>query len=463
MPPDHAISFGGGATETTLNPFVLVAMALAIILVLVLPRKYAVLPLLLITFLVPLKQTVVVGGIHLFVSRIIILAGLVRLVGAKLASQDGVLTSGYNSIDNAFFWCMVSQSFAVMLLFRDTGALIYEGGFLLDNLGAYFIMRFFIRDEEGVYRALKCLALISLVLAVAMVIEQVKQVNVFSYIGGGAAVEIRDGKIRSQGVFLQTLLAGVFGATLLPLFLLLWKNGKARLLGAIGIISATVMTITSNSSTPLLAYAAGVFAVCLWPIRKKMRSVRWGLVAGLAGLTLVMKAPVWFVIAHVDLTGSSSGYQRAEIVDQFIRHFSDWWLIGVKDTSSWGWDLWDTQNQYVNVGETGGIAALIVFILLISRAFGRIGDARKAVEADPQRQWPLWFLGAALFAHITAFFGVNYFDQSRVNWFVLLAMISTITAPILAETKKPAKAELVYSPFGYPQEEPVNSFDSPPR
>jgi hypothetical protein len=104
------------------------------------------------------------------------------------------------------------------------------------------------------------------------------------------------------------------------------------------------------------------------------------------------------------------------------------------------------QNQFVNVGETGGLVALIFFIVVIYRCFGKMADARKAVEADPQKQWCLWFLGAALFSNVVAFGGVNYFDQSRVSWFMLLAMFSTLTVPILAETEKPAGAEAVSSP-----------------
>jgi hypothetical protein len=168
-----------------------------------------------------------------------------------------------------------------------------------------------------------------------------------------------------------------------------------------------------------------------------MRSVRWGIVTALLLLALIMKAPVWFIIAHIDLTGGSSGYHRAELVDQFIRHFSSWWLIGTKDAGTWGWDMWDVQNQYVDTGETGGIAAFIFFIVMISRSFARIGDARKVVDGDKNRELYLWLLGSALFANCLAFIGANYFDQTKVSWFILLAIISAITATILQE--QPAK------------------------
>jgi hypothetical protein len=381
-------------------------------------------------FLIPVGQSVVLGGLHFFVSRILLLVALVRM--AAFESRRPILAGGYGRIDRAFLWCMLCQAAATMILFADGSSVVYEFGFLLDFLGAYFIFRWLITTYEDVYFALKCLAVLSLVIAVTMIIEQNKLFNVFSYIGGARIPEIRDGKIRSQGVFQHSLLAGCFAATQLPLFVLLWHRGK-RTFAAIGLVGVTTMTITANSSTPLLAYFAGVFAMCLWPVRKNMRYIRNGLVCLLIALHLVMKAPVWMLIARVDLTGGSSGYHRAELIDAFIRHFSDWWLVGVKDMGAWGLDLWDAQNEFVNIGEGGGLLSFYLFLLLLTRLFSNIGKARNTVEGDGRQELPIWFLGAALFSHVVAFFGVNYFDQSRVGFLSLLAMISAITNSVLAK------------------------------
>src|SRR5271166_7019812 len=133
-----------------------------------------------------------------------------------------------------------------------------------------------------------------------------------------------------------------------------WKNQSRKLLAVMGIAGAVTMVLMSASSTPVLALLAGSIGLVLWPLRARMRSIRWGIVLSLVVLALVMKAPVWFVIAHVDLVGGSSGYQRALLVDQFIRHFSDWWLLGAPNNGDWGWDMWDVQNQFVAEGEVGG-------------------------------------------------------------------------------------------------------------
>lgn len=437
--PDQSHYFGGGGTDTVLSPIVLVAMLIAIVLILVLPRKHIIVPVLFIAFLVPLGQSVYAIGAHWQVLRIVVLFGLLRVVALRFSSKKSPFAGGFNKIDQAFVICAVAQAVATTLLYMNPQALVYQLGVLIDFVGAYLLLRSLIQGEADIYRTLKWLALLTVILGLCMVREQLTLQNVFGTLGGGvrAVPEIREGKIRSQAVFQHSLTAGTFAATLLPLFFLLWKNGKAKVIAAAGVLGCTVMTICSNSSTPLLAYVAAVLGTCLYPIRKKMRLVRWGIVAACLTLQMVMKAPFWFIIAHIDLTGGSSGYHRAELVDQFIRHFSNWWLIGTKDAGTWAYDLWDQQNQYVGVGEGGGLIALVFFIAMISRSFGKIGRARKSVEGS-KKEWFVWLLGAALFANLVAFFGVNYFDQIKIAWFALLAMICATSASIMEAQKSKA-------------------------
>jgi hypothetical protein len=453
--PDQTHAFGGGATDTVLSPVVLIAMLIAMILILVLPRKYVIVPVLVSIILIPLGQQVYLIGVHWLVSRLIILCALARVMVMKFRSKKDVSAGGFNAVDRAFLGCTICEAIGFILQYMQAPALVNQFGILIDTLGAYCMMRVLIQNEKDIYRALKVLAVLTVFLGLCMVREQQTLKNGFGFLGGIQQVpEVREGKIRSQGSFQHSLTAGTFAAMLLPLFFLLWKNGKAKLMAVCGMVGCTVMTMCSNSSTPLLTYVAGILGVLLWPIRKNMRAVRWGLVIGLVALNFVMKAPVWFIIAHIDLTGGSSGYHRAELVDQFIRHFRDWWLIGTKDSANWGWDMWDQQNQYVNVGEGGGLAAFVLFIAVISRTCGRVGKARKSVEGS-RREWLLWLLGCALFANLVGFFGVNYFDQAKLGWYLLLAMISAASAPIL---QKDASKPL---PSGSSQATPLLPASSP--
>lgn len=430
MPENY--KFGGGAGGTVLHPLVLLAMILAVILIFVLPRKYMMGPIAAMAFLVPMGQQIYIAGVHLFVLRVVVLLAFFRAMATKEHGEP-LLANGWNKVDTVFTIYVVASAVAVTASYKaDTGVVINQVGYLWDFLLGYVMIRSLLRNEEDLYTALKCLAIVTVPLAVGMVIEQRSMVNVFGMLGGVATVpDVREGKIRSQGAFAHSLMAGTFAATLLPVLVMFWRKGQSRLFGMIGLVGATVMTYTSNSSTPLLAFVSGVFAVLCWPIRKSMRKARWGIVFTLIGLQMVMKAPVWFLIARVDLTGGSSSYHRAELVDQFMHHIPEWFFIGVKDTSSWGLDMWDVQNQYVNIGEAGGIVAFVCFIMVIARSFAMLGDARKAVDGQKDKEWMLWCLGSALFANVVGFFGVNYFDQSRMWWFMLLAMISATAVPML--------------------------------
>jgi hypothetical protein len=448
--------FGGGLAETMLHPVVLVAMLITIALMLLLPRKYAAVPLLFLVFLTPHGQQVVVGGVHVFVFRIVILFTWIRVCGTKLSSSAKTITGQWTSVDTAFTCWAIVRVFACILLYWQAGAAINQVGFLLDAFGGYFLLRYLIQDEEDILRVVKALAAITAILALCILNEKFRGQNIFGYLGGVSIVpELRDGAIRPQGPFGHPLLAGTFAATLLPLFVWLWISGRAKALGLVGLISSTIVTMASASSTPLLAYAAAIMGICFWPIRKKMRSIRWGLVIGLITLHLIMKAPVWFIITHIDLIGASSGYHRAFLVDQFIRHFWDWWLVGTKDNANWGWDMFDLSNQYVAEGVTGGLLGLVFFIAMISRGFGRLGDARKVVDGDSRQEWLIWLLGSSLFAHCVGFFGVSYWDQTQVAWFALFAMICTVTTAAVVQPAKESETALAGFPLRYAPRAPA--------
>lgn len=438
MPPEN-LRFGGGASETVLHPIVLVAMLIAMALIFLFPRKYIIWPFLCSAFLVPLGQSILVGGLHFFVIRIIILTVVVRMLASKLTSPEGIFGDRLGTLDVVFLAWAVCRALAGILVFSfNSGALVYQAGFLLDAIGGFFVLRYLICDDDDIYLALRVFATVSIIIAGCMLFERVHQLNVFGLLGGVRAVpEVRDGAVRAEGPFQHEILAGTFAATLLPLFFLLWREGRSRFLAVVAVIAATVMVITSHSSTSVMAYGAGLLAVCAWPLRRHMRKVRWAFVLALISLHLVMKAPVWFLIARIDIVGGSSGYHRAMLVNDFITHFNEWWLVGTTENARWGNTMWDLCNQFVAEGELGGLATFLCFLALIYICFSRIGTARKVVEGDRSKEWFFWLLGATLFSHVVGFFGISYFDQTRVSWFALLVMIVTATAPYIV--KAPVK------------------------
>jgi hypothetical protein len=423
--PEHW-RFGGGPTETVLHPIVLVVMLITIILMLALSKKVASAAFLLSTFLIPLGQQVVIGEVHLFVGRIIIASGWVRMLTAKRGPGDRMLAGGWNSLDKFFLFYVIFRVIAISLLNLSASAIVNQVGFVWDFLGGYMLLRHLIRNDEDITQTIKWFACIAAILGICMIREQLTGTNLFGFLGGVRLVsEVREGRVRSEGVFQHAILAGVFGATLMPMFIWLWKSGKARLLAIVGVAGSTVMAITSACSTPLAAYAAACLGLCFWPVRKYMRTLRWAIGFLLVALHLSMKAPVWALIERIDVVQGSSSYHRFQLVDQFIKHWSDWWLIGTNSNASWGDMLFDVSNQYVAEGTAGGLIVVVLFIWQICWCFGKLGSAGRSVERQDRSQaWLLWLMGVAMFAHVVAFLGISYFDQMRASWFALLAMIS---------------------------------------
>jgi hypothetical protein len=433
MEPEH-FRFGGGAAETMLNAPVALAMLIVIGLIFTRPRNKVIVPFLLGCFTIPMQQVVVLGGQHFTVVRILIIAALIR----RAFSPANKFPGGFNGVDRmAILWAITVETM-VSLQWMQTQVFIHNLGDLLDMLGGYLVIRFFIPDSQAVRRTIKTLAVVCIIQGVCMLNEQISHVNVFGYVGGlGPWLTMRDGKIRSEGA-VGCINAGAFAGALIPLFLWLSTERKSRGLGLAGLVGATAMVFTSNSSTSLLALGATVLGIFFWPLRKQMRLVRWGLALTIVALHLVMKAPVWALIGRIDLTGSSSGYHRQMLVDNCIRHFSQWWLIGYKDYPQWGFVMFDCCNQFVVQAVCGGLLALVAYIAIYSRSFGVIGKARKRVQGNRRQEWYLWCLGTAIFSVVVAHFGINYPAVMEIGLFTLWTVISVATF----EAKRRAEAKV---------------------
>ena len=274
MEPEH-FRFGGGAAETMLNPVMALGMLILIGFIFTSPRNKVIVPFLLGCFTIPIQQVVVLGSLHFTVLRILIIAALIR--GAM--TGGGKFPGGLNGVDRAAILWAISLETILTLQWMEMQVFVHNLGDLLDMLGGYLVVRFFIPDGDTVRRTIKTLAVICVIQGVCMLNEQISHVNVFGYVGGfGPWLTIRDGKIRSNGV-LGSIPGGAFAGALIPLFLWLVTQRKWRMLAFAGLAGATTMVFTSNSSTSLLALAATALAIFFWPLRKQMRLVRWALAA----------------------------------------------------------------------------------------------------------------------------------------------------------------------------------------
>jgi len=428
--------FGGGSS-TNITPLGIWILILACLLILLLKRRWMFAPFIVADLLMPIGQVIVVLGAHLSIWRLLIFVAWIRVAWIALITKKDPFPGPMNLLDKVFTSWAICNAIVYTILWSDFGAFFNRLGFLYTSVGTYFLLRYLIRDREDIIRVIRVLALVGVPIAAAMAIEHSTGRNLFAILGGvDEFSNIRDGKVRAQGPFLHAIVAGTFGAVQLPLFVSLWLEGKGnRLRAGLGIVASTVMAITSASSTPLLAYAAAVIALCFWPLRRSLRVVRWVAVFLLVTVQLTMKAPIWFLMNRIGGIMGGTGWHRAELVDQFVRRFFEWFLIGTRNNANWGLDMWDSINAYVRAGVEGGLLTLVLFLAILIVSFKRIGRARKLSESQRSTERLLWATGATLFSNTVAFFGIIYFDQSAIVWYVTLVMISAMTAVVLVEVK----------------------------
>jgi hypothetical protein len=405
------------------------------ILLIALPRKFALVPFFLTALYMTIGQSIIVMGLNFMIFRILIIIGFIRILFRRDISPIQL-----NSLDKVLLLWSVVAIVTGFLLDTKTGSfdnLQNRSGQMFTALGTYFIFRFYITNINDIKRNIIILAIIIIPLAAAFLLERASGRNMFFIFGGVPEFTVmRYDRFRCQGPFRHPILAGTLGATMMPIFvILLFEQGKKKFIGLISIISSIIIVVTSASSGPLLAWIGAVIALFSWPLRNKMRMVRWGILLGLITLHMIMKAPVWYLIARISEITGGTGWGRSQLIDIAISHFNEWWLIGTMKTAHWdpvgvlpNEDMMDITNQYILEGVFGGLGRMLLFIAIIVFAFKLIGKARTTLKNENFAiQYLPWALGAALFAHTVGFISVAYFDQLIVMWYLLLAMISAIS------------------------------------
>lgn len=444
LPSNYYFGGGGSSYGTTIS---VLAILLAAILILSLPKKYVIVPYLIAGLLIPLSVSFAIASLDFNANRLLLIAGLSRILMRREWEAIEV-----NSLDKIIVSSVLVNAICYVLLWHQIGTLINRAGFVFSSLGAYLFLRTFIRTKEDILRAIKVLLLVVIIIAPCMWSEHNTRHNKFSIVGAQELSNIRHDRIRAQGPFAHAIIAGTFGVVMVPLFVgLYWNQRKYWYLSSLGIAGSATIMIASSSSTPIMSLPAGLLALSMWAFRNKMSLMRRIFLVMLVITQLFMNHPIWFLIDRVSGILGGSGWHRAMLIDNFVRHFFDWFLIGTRDNPNWGWSMWDVDNAYVAAGLMGGLLGFILYIKIFVKAYQFLGESRRLAESG---NWSennqsnahgdarlVWAIGSALFANSIAFFGIVYFDQSILAWYTLLSIIS-LTAELLLAKQKPVKAYL---------------------
>lgn len=375
-------------------------------------------------------QQVAVAGLNIYSVRFLELAGFIRVM-----SRGEFVFKNLNKIDRAL---LVLYLFTpIVYCLRSTQGQAYIIGESVDAFLCYFTFRGLIHEMKDFELFLRGFILLLVPYALMVLFESMTHHNAFAFIGGGLFDWTRGDRFRCVGSFRNPDLLGTLGATFAPLYVGLACIRRNRMVAVIGLILCLVIVWASNSGGPLCTTAIGFAGWAFWFVRTRMQLVRRGMAFGLIVLAMVMKAPIWYLLSRISEITGGDGWHRSYLIDVSVQHLGTWWLAGMPiiDTSDWfayslgtGADICDV---FISFGLNAGLGAIVLLVLLLVKGFSAVGKALDSIGSgfvEPtEMEFMLWGFGAMLAGHIANWFGITYFDQSYVIWFMQLAALSSIT------------------------------------
>jgi hypothetical protein len=404
-----------GEQQATITQATLLITLLLSGLILVIPRKYLLLPFAVAACWAPADQRIVIQTLDFHVLQILIV-----VVVARLWIYGEIVPIRWNRFDYLILvWAAVGTGVYV-IQWMNLAAMIFKSGQLLIALGLYWVFRQTVRSWNDLRFAHVVLAVCALAMVPFVALEWTTGQNPFALLGR-VTTTVREGTVRCAATFPHAIIMGLFWATLVPLFVgFAREQARHRWLLWGAVAASTFMVVAAGSSTPRLTLAAVAGLLLAYPLRHYTAMGAWGSLAMLVGLHVVMKAPVWHLLARVGVVSGSTGWHRFHLLDQAIRHFPEWMLLGTRSTSHWGWGLGDVTNQLILEAVRGGLITLVLFcaiVFVLARAFARL--AVHPVEKG--ESFLAWCGFVTLIGHILSFFGVSYFGQISMPWYLLLA------------------------------------------
>jgi hypothetical protein len=412
-----------------MNSLATIFFLAAAVALMIVPRRLAVVPLLVGCTYMTMAQGIKIGPASLPIYRMLLLVGVIRVC---LRSER--LPGKMNLIDLLMIGWGLWVIFCSMFHDQSRAGIVYACGIAFNQILFYFLIRIWCVDLNEVTYVLCMVALLLIPIAFEMIYEKYVGKNLFSSFGGVPNhVLIREGSLRAQGPFRHPILAGTVGATCLPLFIGIFKTHPNK--AVVGIIAALVITLTSASSGPVMSTLAGMGAIILFRHRAYVPTIKKGAVGLYVILMLTMSKPPYYLISKIDISGGSTGWHRSYLIEQTFKHLSEWWAFGTDETRHWmpnqGFALdphhTDITNIYIGFGVTAGVLGLIFFTWIMWTAFCWVGKVCEMLSPkDMSMVFLVWCIGSSLFAHAVTGLSVAYFDQSIIFLWLNIAVVSSV-------------------------------------
>ena len=387
--------------------------------------------LLIISFITPIEFSFYLGGLHLTLTRIILIALAVKMTfkaGPPVKKQihDYALVA-------FIFWVFIAIS-----VNHSVGKAIENGGAsALEILVSYFAARFYIRNLSHIYGILKLLSVITVVLLPMFIIENITGSHfiheIISSLTGvyyPIQTEYRMGLARAYGPFSHPILLGVFFSSLLGIFWYGLNGNKRKRIWHAFILFLT--TFTSLSSAPILVIAVQMFAIFWNKVAYFMR-YRWKLI--LAGMLFVYvfllfysdRSPLMAILSRITLDSHTAfwrtmiwDYGSAEVIRNpfFGIGFGDWARPDWMYTSS-------VDNFWLLQAMRYGLPSIIFLGLSIYLLMSKVNLLKDNKNISEYKMISLGWL-VSMIALILSGFTVDFFGSNRPYFFFLFGLGAAI-------------------------------------
>jgi len=151
----------------TLSGLGAVLSLLAAVLILSLPRRLAMVPILAAVCFLPIGQALEVAGLHFYLFRLVLLASLVRIV---IRGEAGAIRRC--RLDTMVLWWLGAFLVFTNISHPGWASFVTLTGILFDQLGSYIVARSLLRDRKDFLLQLRFLAIMIIPLAIAMMFEK---------------------------------------------------------------------------------------------------------------------------------------------------------------------------------------------------------------------------------------------------------------------------------------------------
>lgn len=409
-----------------MNPTSIFFCILLVIAQLTLPKKWAVIPLIIAACYFPRVAKIDIGPFTFSVVRI-----LAVFVTLRIIVRSEMIKGSLNELDKLMIVWTIWLLFVSIFKIDPIGSLIQRLGKLSDTAILYFVVRCLCRSKEDVFNIMKFATIALIPISIEMFQEEISRLNWFFLFGGIPDVSVRDGDIRARGPFSHPILAGTVGSTFFPIALSFYKTNKK--LSFFGMAGCIIMTFTSGSSGPIMSIVFSIIALLIWKKRSILPVLLKLFPFVYIFLELSMTKPAYYIIAKINLTGSSTGYHRAALIQSSFVHLNEWWLLGTEYTRhwmptgvSWSPNHTDITNHFIAQGVSGGLLQMSLYILFFITAFRYVGKLSRSNHFENHEKFMLWAMGSSLFAHAASQISVSYFDQSILFVYLTLGIISSL-------------------------------------